>query len=143
MPDDFKGAATPLADTDLDAAAAELGCERAVIDAVCDVESSAGGFLDDGRPKICSRRMPFTLRPACRARGGGAGRLGAAPAGSRPGGQEAAGIAPRRRQQHRAGWRLRTADGSGCAPVSKRSRFGRRWRCWLADLGGAEELAVG
>lgn len=64
MPDDFKGAATPLADTDLDAAAAELGCERAVIDAVCDVESSAGGFLADGRPKICSRRMPFTLRPA-------------------------------------------------------------------------------
>jgi hypothetical protein len=59
MPDDFKGAATPLSDADLDAAAAELGCERAVIDAVCDVESSGGGFLADRRPKILFEAHAF------------------------------------------------------------------------------------
>jgi hypothetical protein len=59
MPDDFKGAATPLGDADLDAAAAELGCERAVIDAVCDVESSGGGFLADRRPKILFEAHAF------------------------------------------------------------------------------------
>jgi hypothetical protein len=59
MPDDFRGAATPLADADLNAAAAELGCERAVIDAVCDVESSGGGFLADGRPKILFEAHAF------------------------------------------------------------------------------------
>jgi hypothetical protein len=59
MPDDFKGAATPLSEADLDAAAAELGCERAVIDAVCDVESSGGGFLADGRPKILFEAHAF------------------------------------------------------------------------------------
>ena len=59
MPDDFKGAATPLSDADLDAAAAELGCERAVIDAVCDVESSGGGFLADRRPKILYEAHAF------------------------------------------------------------------------------------
>jgi len=52
MPDDFHGAATPLSDADLDQAANDLGCERAVVDAVCDAESAGGGFLPDGRPKI-------------------------------------------------------------------------------------------
>src|ERR1051326_4047275 len=59
MPDNFCGAATPLADADLDAAAAEFGCERAVIDAVCDVESSGGGFLPDRRPKILFEAHAF------------------------------------------------------------------------------------
>jgi N-acetylmuramidase/Putative peptidoglycan binding domain len=59
MPDNFKGAATLLGNADLDAAAAELGCERAVIDAVCDVESSGGGFLVDGRPKILFEAHAF------------------------------------------------------------------------------------
>ena len=59
MPDNFRGAAMPLADADLDAAAADLGCERAVIDAVCDVESSGGGFLADGRPKILFEAHAF------------------------------------------------------------------------------------
>jgi N-acetylmuramidase/Putative peptidoglycan binding domain len=52
VPDDFRGNATPLSEKDLDDAAAALNCERAVIDAVCDVESAGGGFLPDGRPKI-------------------------------------------------------------------------------------------
>lgn len=52
MPDDFRGAATPLSDADVTAAAANLNCEVAVVEAVCDVESGGGGFLADGRPKI-------------------------------------------------------------------------------------------
>jgi len=52
MADDFHGAAVPLSAADLDAAAAAIGCERAVVDAVCDVESAGSGFLADGRPKI-------------------------------------------------------------------------------------------
>ena len=59
MPDNFRGAPIPLANADLDAAAAALGCERAVIDAVCDVESAGGGFLADGRPKILFEAHAF------------------------------------------------------------------------------------
>jgi hypothetical protein len=59
MADDFHGAATPLTDADLEAAATELGWERAVIDAVCDVESSGSGFLPDGRPKILFEAHAF------------------------------------------------------------------------------------
>lgn len=59
MADDFRGAATPLADTELDAGATELGCERAVVDAVCDVESAGSGFLPDGRPKILFEAHAF------------------------------------------------------------------------------------
>jgi len=52
MPEDFHGSATPLTDADLETTAGSMGCERATIDAVCDVESSGSGFLRDGRPKI-------------------------------------------------------------------------------------------
>lgn len=52
MANGFTGAAKPLDDGDIEAAAAALGCERAVIDAVCEVESAGGGFLPDDRPKI-------------------------------------------------------------------------------------------
>lgn len=49
---EFTGAATPLSDQDIQAAADRLRCPRAVIDAICDVESAGGGFLPDRRPKI-------------------------------------------------------------------------------------------
>jgi N-acetylmuramidase-like protein len=49
---EFSGPATPLAPADIAAAAASLQCEPAAIWAVCDVESSGGGFLPDTRPKI-------------------------------------------------------------------------------------------
>jgi N-acetylmuramidase-like protein len=49
---EFTGPATPLAPADIAAAAASLQCEPAAIWAVCDVESSGGGFLPDTRPKI-------------------------------------------------------------------------------------------
>ena len=52
MPDEFIGAAKRLTDADLQNAAAKLNCERAVIDAVCEVESGGSAFLNDGRPKI-------------------------------------------------------------------------------------------
>jgi N-acetylmuramidase-like protein len=49
---EFTGPATPLASTDIAVVAASLQCEPAAIWAVCDVESSGGGFLSDTRPKI-------------------------------------------------------------------------------------------
>ena len=52
MPVDFKGAATQLTAADIQAAADQIGCHRAVIDAVCEVESGGSAFLRDGRPKI-------------------------------------------------------------------------------------------
>src|SRR5688572_2769844 len=52
MPADFKGAATPLTAADIQAAADQIGCHCAVIDAVCEVESGGSAFLRDGRPKI-------------------------------------------------------------------------------------------
>lgn len=36
-----------------------MGCDPAVIQAVCDVESAGGGFLPDGRPKILFERHLF------------------------------------------------------------------------------------
>jgi hypothetical protein len=49
---EFTGNAIPLSDSEIQAAANRLRCPRAVIDAVCDVESSGSGFLPDRRPKI-------------------------------------------------------------------------------------------
>jgi len=49
---EFAGSAIPLSDPEIQAAADRLRCPRAVIEAVCDVESSGGGFLPDRRPKI-------------------------------------------------------------------------------------------
>lgn len=49
---DFVGNATPLDDNDIYLEAQEIGCEPAVIWAVCDVESAGSGFLPDKRPKI-------------------------------------------------------------------------------------------
>ena len=49
---EFAGSAIPLSDPEIQVAADRLRCPRAVIDAVCDVESSGGGFLPDRRPKI-------------------------------------------------------------------------------------------
>ena len=59
MPGDFKGAATQLSDTDINATAANLNCEVAVVEAVCDVESGGSGFLPDGRPKILFEAHAF------------------------------------------------------------------------------------
>lgn len=56
---DFVGAATPLSPDDIASEAAALGCEPAVIHAVCDVESAGGGFLPDGRPKILFEAHAF------------------------------------------------------------------------------------
>jgi hypothetical protein len=49
---EFAGAAIPLSDLEIKAAADRLRCPRVVIDAVCEVESSGDGFLSDRRPKI-------------------------------------------------------------------------------------------
>lgn len=55
----FKGAARPMSDDAIAAAAATLGCEIAAIQAVIDVESR-GGFLPDGRPRILFERHYFS-----------------------------------------------------------------------------------
>jgi hypothetical protein len=52
IPVGFQGAATPLGPNDLAAVAGEMNVDLAAIEAVCDVESSGGGFLSGGRPKI-------------------------------------------------------------------------------------------
>lgn len=49
---EFSGSAVRLSPGDIDAEAADLGCNPAVIRAVCDVEAAGSGFLPDGRPKI-------------------------------------------------------------------------------------------
>jgi hypothetical protein len=49
---EFAGAAIPLSDADIAAAAEGLGIEPAVIAAVAEVESAGSGFLPDKRPKI-------------------------------------------------------------------------------------------
>lgn len=49
---EFVGAAKPLDDADIDAVAADLGCSRAAILAVRQVEAAGSGFLSDRRPKI-------------------------------------------------------------------------------------------
>jgi hypothetical protein len=52
MANEFTGAATQLSVNDIEHAAETLRCHRAVIDAVCEVESGGSAFLPDGRPKI-------------------------------------------------------------------------------------------
>lgn len=52
IPLGFQGAATPLGPHDLAATAGEMNIDLAAIEAVCDIESSGGGFLLGGRPKI-------------------------------------------------------------------------------------------
>lgn len=59
MPVEFSGPATPLTDSDIEAAAASIGCQVAAVRAVIDVESR-GGFLTDGRPKILFERHYFS-----------------------------------------------------------------------------------
>ncbi|WP_082914663.1 N-acetylmuramidase family protein [Paramagnetospirillum marisnigri] len=49
---DFHGPATRLGPSDILATASALGVSPAAVRAVCSVESSGGGFLPDGRPKI-------------------------------------------------------------------------------------------
>lgn len=49
---EFAGPATPLTPGDIEAEAAEIGCEPAIIYAVCDVEAGKSGFLPSGKPKI-------------------------------------------------------------------------------------------
>ena len=56
---DFVGTATPLAESDINEEAQELGCEPAAIWAVCDVESANSGFLPDGRPQILFEAHSF------------------------------------------------------------------------------------
>lgn len=63
---EFAGAATPLIDADIAAAAQSLGLEVAVIAAVAEVESAGGGFLPDRRPKILFERHIFSRRTAHR-----------------------------------------------------------------------------
>lgn len=61
MPE-FVGAALLLSDADIEAAAAELGIEAAVIFAVDEVESRGKGFLPDKRPTILFERHVFSRR---------------------------------------------------------------------------------
>lgn len=58
MTDEFTGPATPLVDSDFEAAAISIGCTVAAVRAVALVESR-GGFLPDGRPKILFERHKF------------------------------------------------------------------------------------
>ena len=48
----FYGDATRITFSAISTAAASLGCEPAVVWAVCDVEATSSGFLPDKRPKI-------------------------------------------------------------------------------------------
>lgn len=52
MTAEFVGPATRLAPGDIEAVAAELRVDPAVVHAVCEVEAAGSGFLPDGRPKI-------------------------------------------------------------------------------------------
>jgi len=63
---EFAGAALPLAEKDIVAAARELGVEPAVIRAVDEVESAGAGFLPDRRPKILFERHIFSRRTSHR-----------------------------------------------------------------------------
>lgn len=49
---DFVGSALPLDDSAIDAVADDLGCSRAAILAVRQIEAAGSGFLPDRRPKI-------------------------------------------------------------------------------------------
>ncbi|HLN23870.1 MAG TPA: N-acetylmuramidase family protein [Patescibacteria group bacterium] len=55
----FTGPATKLDPDDIARAAQTLGCDPAAVAAVCHVESSGGGFLPDGRPKILFEAQTF------------------------------------------------------------------------------------
>ena len=59
MPLEFSGPATPLTDSDIEAAAKTIGCQVAAVRAVIAVESG-GGFQADGRPKILFERHYFS-----------------------------------------------------------------------------------
>lgn len=48
----FVGAAMPMTEADIIAAAKTIGCPVAAVKAVVDVEAVGSGFLPDGRPKI-------------------------------------------------------------------------------------------
>lgn len=61
MPE-FTGAALPLSETDIVAAAQMLGIEPAVVHAVDEVESRGHGFLPDKRPTILFERHIFSRR---------------------------------------------------------------------------------
>lgn len=49
---EFAGPATPLTPGDIEGEAADIGCEPAIIIAVCDVEAGKSGFLPSKKPKI-------------------------------------------------------------------------------------------
>ena len=51
-----------LTKADFEAAAAQLGCDVAVIRAVCAVEAPKGGFLPSGEPTILFERHQFSKR---------------------------------------------------------------------------------
>jgi N-acetylmuramidase len=55
----FTGPATRLGPNDITHAAIILGCDPAAVKAVCQVESSGGGFLPDTRPKILFEALKF------------------------------------------------------------------------------------
>jgi hypothetical protein len=56
---EFIGAAVRLSPGDIEKEADQLGCDPAVVRAVCDVESAGGGFLADKRPKILFEAHKF------------------------------------------------------------------------------------
>ncbi len=58
---DFAGPAMRLVPGDIEAVAAALGVEPAVVHAVCDIEAAGSGFLADGRPKILFEARQFWL----------------------------------------------------------------------------------
>lgn len=59
MPSEFVGPGTRLSPADIEAEAADLRCQPAVIHAVCDVEAGGSGFLPDNRPKILFEAHAF------------------------------------------------------------------------------------
>ena len=58
---EFQGTPTTLTDDDFARAADALSVDPAAIRAVCSVETSGGGFLADGRPKILFEAHTFHL----------------------------------------------------------------------------------
>jgi len=56
---EFSGPATPMTDSDIERAAAEIGCAVAAVRAVVEVESKSG-FLPDTRPVILFERHYFS-----------------------------------------------------------------------------------
>lgn len=62
MPLEFSGPAVPLSDSDIAAAAQQLGIEPALVHAVDEVESRGRGFLPDTRPTLLFERHIFSRR---------------------------------------------------------------------------------